>query len=95
MTTQSILLTSSGNFNIIDVPNVYLSKNSFEIRYNKNVIDYFKYYGNTMARNCTLYLDNIPTNIFLNKKMIINKDVYGKETLYFFDNDGDVFMRNF
>jgi hypothetical protein len=95
MTTISILLSTYGKFNLQNIPYNNIPINSSEIRYNKYVIDQFNLYGNYIAKNCTLVIDKIPRDIFNNKKIIIHNDYTGKETLYFYDLDGDVFMRNF
>jgi len=91
--TIPILLATSGKFEINTNYVPYI--NPTEIRYNKTVIDYFNLYGNTIAKNCTLKIDNIPREIFYSKNMIIHTNLDGYETIYFYDSDGDVFMRNF
>jgi len=96
MTQIPILLSVLGKFNIL--PNVLpynltdLNIDSLQLRYDQNLLNQYYKFGNTIAHNCFLKLDYIPSEIFINKRWhIANSN--NQEVLVFYENDGDVIMR--
>lgn len=96
MTQIPILLSVLGKFNLS--PNVLpynlydQNKDSLQIRYDQNLLNQYYKFGNTIAHNCFLKLDYIPSEIFnSNRWLIANSN--DREVLVFYENDGDVIMR--
>jgi len=94
MTQIPILLSVLGKFNLL--PNVLpysdLNINSLQLRYDHNLLNEYYKYGNSIAHNCFLKLDFIPSEIFNNKRWIIANS-NDREVLVFYETDGDVIMR--
>lgn len=94
MTQIPILLSVLGKFNLS--PNVLpysdLNKDSLHLRYDQNLLNQYYKYGNTIAHNCFLKLDYIPSEIFNNKRWLISNS-NDCEILVFYETDGDVIMR--
>ena len=90
-----ILLSDNGFFNLHPtlLTNCLLPLNNLNLRTDKNLINLFKQYGNNIAQNCFLRIDEIPNNIFYTKQIIITSNEYGKEQLEFYEQDGDVVMK--
>jgi hypothetical protein len=90
-----VILSNYGHFNLhpqllfqLKVP-----INSYSIRIDQSLVLLYNFYGNQIAQNCSLRIENIPDDILKNKKVIINKDFFGRETLDVFEWDGDVVMK--
>jgi hypothetical protein len=90
-----IILCNYGHFNLHPqlLSQLLIPINTPSFRTNDQLINLFNLYGNNIAQNCILRKENIPYEILKNKKIVINKDIYGKETLDVFEWDGDVVMK--
>jgi hypothetical protein len=95
MNKRSIILSEYGHFNLHPqlLANLKVSLNSLVLRTDNSLINLFNLYGNTIAQNCYLKIENIPEDILRNKKIIINRDILGIETLDVFESNGDVVMK--
>jgi hypothetical protein len=90
-----IILCNYGHFNLHPqlLSQLLIPINTPSFRTNDQLINLFNLYGNNIAQNCILRKDNIPEELLKNKKIIINTDIYGKETLEVFELNGDVVMK--
>lgn len=92
-----ILLSSGGIFNL--APNVlpYSDSNikNLKLRSDKYLIQLFNQYQQLIAKDCLLRIENIPFNIFKEKRVVIYTAQNGVEELGFFESNGDVYMRDF
>ena len=95
MNNRSIILSEYGHFNLHPqlLANLKTPLNSLILRTDNSLINLFNLYGNTIAQNCYLKIQNIPEDILKNKKIIINRDILGVETLDVFELNGDVVMK--
>jgi len=89
-----ILLSVLGKFNLASnvLPYSDLNINNLQFRYDQNLINQYNKYGNTIAHNCFLKLEFIPSDIFNDKRWLIANS-NDRETLVFYETDGDVIMR--
>ncbi len=90
-----IILCEYGHFNLHQqiLSQLVIPINSISLRTDQTLINLFNLYGNQISQNCFLRKENLPEEIFKNKKIVINKDIYGKETLDVFELDGDIVMK--
>ena len=90
-----IILCDYGHFNLHPqiLYQLIIPIYSFSLRTDQTLINLFNLYGNQISQNCILRKENIPEEIFKNKKIIINKDIFGKEILDIYEIDGDVVMK--
>jgi hypothetical protein len=95
MNNRSIILSEYGHFNLHPqlLANLKIPLDSIVLRTDNSLINFFSLYGNTIAQNCYLKIQNIPEDILKNKKIIISKDILGIETLEVFELNGDVVMK--
>lgn len=89
-----ILLSDYGYFNLHPelLKRVNVSLNSLALRVDVNLVNLFNTYNNKIAQNCIIRKEDIPEEM-LNKVIQFNYDVVGKESLSFFETNGDVVMK--
>jgi hypothetical protein len=95
MKLTAIILCDYGHFNLHPslLSKLLIPINSLSLRTSEELVNLFNLYGNQIANYCALRKENIPEELLKNKKVIINKDIYGKETLEVFELNGDVVMK--
>jgi hypothetical protein len=95
MNKVAVLLSDYGVFNLHPSlqSNIKVPINHINLRTDVNLINLYKQYGNQIANNCYLKIEEIPYDIYISKNIIISKDMNGKESLYFYELDGDIVMK--